>query len=127
LHTELLQCVRLAACGGSGNSSGGKIAVYSHKALSREHRPEFEHCVALLDDATVQLRRSQPHVFKGKQYGSSRAYDKSPSCTPGVTSLSWSHDGSMLICGTYNGFVVLDAAGEVLLLEMHRHMWSHQH
>jgi hypothetical protein len=102
LHSELLQCVRLAACGSSGNNSSGKVAVYSHKALSREHQPVFEHCVALLDDATMQLQWSQPHVLKGKQYASSRAYDnlRLPSCTPGVTSLSWSHDGIMLVCGT---------------------------
>jgi hypothetical protein len=85
--------------------------VYSHKALSREQKPEFKHCVALLDDALMQLRWSQPQILKGKPYGASRAYDKLPAYTAGVASLSWSHDGSMLICGTYNGFVVLDAAG----------------
>jgi hypothetical protein len=69
----------------------------------------FKHCVALLDSATMELLWAQPCVLQDKE----QQKQGSVVCTIRVASLAWSNDGSLLLCGTHDGFVVLDAAGRV--------------
>jgi hypothetical protein len=102
--------VRLAQSSSSsaaGSYSSNKLAIYCSTQATSISRPLFKHCVALLDVATMELLWAQPYVLQDKE----QQKQGSAACTTRVASLAWSKDGGLLLCGTHDGFVVLDAAG----------------
>jgi hypothetical protein len=107
--------VRLAQTSGSttGGYSSNKLAIYCSTQATGISRPLFKHCVAVLDAATMEVLWAHPYVLQDKE----QQKQGSAACTIRVASLAWSADDGLLLCGTHDGFVVLDAAGELDMLK----------
>ncbi|KAF6259860.1 hypothetical protein COO60DRAFT_1638056 [Scenedesmus sp. NREL 46B-D3] len=85
LHSQLLQCVRLAQCSSSAAHccDSNMVAVYCSTVATGIISPLFKHCMALLDAATMELLWAQPHVLQEQQQQADNA-----ACTARVASLA---------------------------------------